>query len=82
MNPAQKTVTQTVAKAAAKTFLQAFLGVLALLLAPVLTGWATTLGNGGDIVVDVDFISKVLIAGVGAGIAALISLAWNWSKTA
>lgn len=81
MNPAQKEVTQTVAKAAAKTFLQAFLSVLALLLVPVLTNWTTTLSNGGTIDIDVDFVSQVAIAAVGAGIAALISLAWNWSKS-
>lgn len=81
MNPAQKEVTQTVAKAAAKTFLQSFLGVLALLLVPVLTNWAVNLQNGGDVVIDVQFFQKVLIAAVGAGIAALISLAWNWSKS-
>lgn len=77
----QKVVTQTVLKAAAKTFLQAFVGVLALLLAPTLTNWAVDLQNGGDIRVDVNWFVKVLIAAVGAGIAALISAAWNWSKT-
>lgn len=77
----QKVVTQTVLKAAAKTFLQAFVGVLALLLAPTLTSWAVDLQNGGDIRVDVNWFVKVLIAAVGAGIAALISAAWNWSKT-
>lgn len=80
MNPTQKEVTQTVAKAAAKTFLQAFLSVLALLLVPVLTNWAVNLQNGGDVVIDVDFFQKVLIAATGAGIAALISLAWNWAR--
>ena len=77
----QKVVTQTVIKAAAKTFLQAFVGVLALLLAPTLTNWAVDLQNGGDIRVDVNWFVKVLIAAVGAGIAALISAAWDWSKT-
>lgn len=80
MNPAQIEVTQTVAKAAAKTFLQAFLGVLALLLVPTLTNWAVDLQNGGDVTVDVQFFTKVLIAATGAGIAALISLAWNWAR--
>ncbi len=79
--PTQKLVTQTVAKGAAKTFLQAFIGVLALLLVPMLTNWAVDLQNGGDIQVDVDWFVKVLIAAVGAGIAALISAVWNWSKS-
>lgn len=81
MKPTQIEVTQTIAKAAAKTFLQAFLSVLALLLVPVLTNWAVDLQNGGDIVVDVDFFQKVLIAAVGAGIAALISMSWNWARS-
>lgn len=76
-----RTITQTIAKAAAKTFLQAFLAILVLLAVPVLTGWAETVGNGERIVIDLDFWRQVLIAATGAGIAALISLAWNWSKT-
>lgn len=82
MSTIQRTLTQTVAKAAAKTFLQAFLGVLAVLAVPVLTSWSTTIGNGGELAIDVGFFVKVAIAALGAGIAALISLAWNWSKTA
>lgn len=76
-----RTITQTIANAAAKTFLQAFLAILVLLAVPVLTGWAETVGNGERIVIDLDFWRQVLIAATGAGIAALISLAWNWSKT-
>lgn len=81
MSPTQKQVTQTIAKAAAKTFLQAFLAVLALLLVPMLTSWTDAVSNGGAVTVDTDLIQNVLIAAVGAGIAALISLAWNWSKS-
>ncbi|MCC6674116.1 MAG: hypothetical protein IT339_02895 [Thermomicrobiales bacterium] len=77
-----KTITQTIAKAAVKTFLQAFLAILVLLAVPVLTGWAEAIGNGERIVIDVDFWLQVLIAATGAGIAALISLVWNWSKRA
>jgi len=77
-----KTITQTISKAAVKTFLQAFLAILVLLAVPVLTGWAETIGNGERIVIDVDFWLQVLIAATGAGIAALISLVWNWSKRA
>lgn len=77
-----RTITQSVAMAATKTFLQAFLAILVLLAVPVLTGWADTIGNGGRIAIDLDFWLQVLIAASGAGIAALISLAWNWSKTA
>lgn len=70
-------VTQTILKGALKTFLQAFLAILALLLIPVLTNWATSLQNGGDITVDVNLFVKILIAAVGAGIAALISYVQN-----
>lgn len=81
MSPTQKQVTQTIAKAAAKTFLQAFLAVLALLAVPVLTSWAGTIRDGGTVAIDLHWWSQVLIAAVGGGIAALISLAWNWSKS-
>lgn len=54
--------------------------MLALLLVPTLTNWAVDLQNGGDVTVDVQFFTKVLIAATGAGIAALISLAWNWAR--
>lgn len=69
--------TQTILKGAAKTFCQAFLAILLLLLVPILTSWATSLQNGGDITVDVDLFVKILIAAVGAGIAALLSFAQN-----
>jgi hypothetical protein len=81
LSATQKLVTQTVAMAAAKTFLQAFVGVLALLLVPILTNWAVDLQNGGDIQIETGWFVKVLIAAVGAGIAALISAVWNWSKS-
>lgn len=76
-----RTVSQSIARAAAKTFAQAFLAILALLAVPVLTGWAGTIADGGRIAIDLDFWVQVLIAATGAGLAALISLAWNWAKT-
>lgn len=75
------TITQSVLRAAGKTFLQAFLAILMLLAIPVLTGWADTVADGGQIVIDVSFWVQVFIAASGAGLAALISLGWNWSKT-
>lgn len=80
MNPTQKQVTQTILKAAAKTFAQAFVGILLILAVPVLTSWATTVSNGGDIVIDTDLLANVLIAATGAGIAALISFVGNSLK--
>jgi uncharacterized membrane protein len=81
MNPTQKQITQSVAKAAAKTFAQAALAVLVLLLVPVLTNWAIDIQNGKDVVVDLAFFQKVLIAAVGGGVAALISFAQNSLKS-
>lgn len=76
-----KIVTQTIVRAAIKTFLQAFLAILVVLAVPVLAGWADTVGDGGRIVIDPAFWLHVLIAASGAGIAAIISLAWNWTRT-
>ena len=81
MNPSHKEVTKTVAKAAAKTFAQAFLSIMVLLLVPVLTSWTDAVSNGGTVTVDTDLIQNVLIAATGAGIAALLSLAYNWSRS-
>jgi hypothetical protein len=67
--------------AAAKTFLQSFLAILVLLAVPVLTGWTNTIQNGGSIDIDLRAWTQVLLAALGAGIAALISAMWNWSKT-
>lgn len=76
-----KDITQTIAKAAAKTFVQAFIAALAILYVPVLTSWATTVSNGGRIDIDTNLIANVLIAATGAGIAALISFAQNSLKS-
>lgn len=72
-----KQITQSVARAAFKTFLQAFLGVLSWLLVPVLMGWSTIVGDGGVIHFDGSWFVMVLLAASGAGVAALISLATN-----
>ena len=77
MDAAHQFVTQTVVRAAVKTFVQAALSILVLLLVPVLTQWATTVSAGGEIEVDVNFFAKVGIAALGGGIAAVISFAQN-----
>jgi hypothetical protein len=78
-----KMIVQSVSKAAAKTFIQAFLAVfvpLFLLWATSNTAILTNEQNGGSI--DLDF--KPLIAGATAaaiaGVAALLSAGWNLSK--
>ena len=81
VNDGHKEITQTVAKAAAKTAAQAFIAALAILLVPVLTEWTATVTNGGEIELDANFFQKVLIAATGAAIAALISFAQNSLKS-
>ena len=76
----QKEVTQSVGKAAGKTFAQSFVAVLVLLLVPVLGDWSQQVAGGGTIEVDVNFFMQVLIAAIGGGIAALISFAQNALK--
>lgn len=72
-----KTIIQSIGKAALKTFLQAFIGVLVLLAVPTLGNWVTSVQSGGEVSVDLEWWTKVFIAAVGAGIAALISFIWN-----
>jgi hypothetical protein len=78
-----KMILQSVGKAAVKTFLQAFLAVfvpLFLLWATSNTAMLTNEQSGGSI--DLDF--KPLVAGLTAaaiaGVAAVLSAAWNISK--
>lgn len=75
------TITQTVGKAAAKTFLQAALAILVLLAVPELASWADDVQNGEQIALEWAFWRNVFTAAAGGGIAALISAAWNWSKS-
>ena len=79
-NPAHKVIVQSIGKAAAKTFLQAFLGIMALIVVPHLGTWVTDVQSGGTVDVDLKWWANALLAATGAGIAALISVAWNWSK--
>lgn len=76
----QKQITQSVPKAAAKTFAQSFVGILSLLLVPVLMNWSTVVGEGGVVEIDGGFFINVLIAAAGAGLAALISFVQNALK--
>lgn len=50
---------------------------------PISTDWTDrpVLLRRGDVMVDIAFFQKVLVAAVGAGIAALISMSWNWARS-
>lgn len=78
--PNRTTVTQTITKAAAKTFIQAFMAVFAPLSIAVLSGYVTTVQDGGQILFDLTLWTNLLLGGVAGGVAGLISLVWNWAK--
>lgn len=74
-------IVQTKARAAAKTFLQAGIGVAGVALLAWITSAMGLISGGGD-VRDIDLTPLI---GIGAtfllaGIAALASVAMNWSK--
>lgn len=79
----QVVVVQTVAKAAVKTFVQFFV----VFTAPLLLAWIGSaqlaLQNtqtGGSIDINFNPLASILIGGVLAGCAALISAAWNYFR--
>ncbi len=76
-----KLVVQSAGKAALKTFLQAFLAVFGPLSIAMLNGYVSTVQAGGEVVVDFNIWTNVLLGGLAGGIAGLISLLWNWAKT-
>jgi hypothetical protein len=67
-----------VAKRALRTFAQASLAVLVLLLSPWLLNLATTVQQGGDIQVDFNWLGNVALAAIGGGLAALIAFLMNF----
>lgn len=82
MNATQKTITQTVAKAAGKTFAQAFLSTLVVTLLPILSKIQDDLSNGGSFdYSNLTLVGSIVISAVVAGLAAIISMAWNLSKS-
>lgn len=82
MNEAgSEVVVQTIGKAAAKTFLQAFLGSLVVTLLPVLSTLQADLTDGDGLQVeDLNVVGLLVFAAIIAGIAALISFAWNYFR--
>lgn len=79
----QVVVVQTILRAAVKTFIQA--GIV--FIAPPLLAWIngtqlalTNAASGGSIDIDLKPLAAIGIGAVLAGVAALISAAWNWTK--
>lgn len=60
-----------------RSFIQGFIGVLILVAVPVVTKWATDIGSGGAIVIDIPFWRSVGIAALGGGCVGVVSFAQN-----
>jgi hypothetical protein len=65
------------AKRALRTFIQGFLGVLALIAVPALNDLVQAVAGGGEVEIDVNVWRGILLAAVAGGIIALISWAQN-----
>jgi membrane glycosyltransferase len=68
-----------VGKRALRTFAQAFVAILVVLLIPWLMQIITAIATnpGGDIDIDLSVIGRILLAGLMSGVVALISFAQN-----
>lgn len=79
----QVVVVQTVAKAAAKTFIQTFVVTVAPLLLAWIGSQQLALSNaqtGGNVDINFSPLPAILVGGLMAAVAALISAAWNLAK--
>jgi predicted phage tail protein len=63
---------------AVRTFIQGFVGVLALLLVPFLNDLISSVSGGGEVELDVNFLQSIGVAAVAGGIIALVAFAQNW----
>lgn len=65
-----------------RTFVQAFIGVMATTMVPILYDLIQAAGEAdGELVkIDVNLLGNVLISAVVAGIIALISMGQNWAE--
>ncbi len=63
-----------------RSFVQGFIGVLVLLAVPILNEWVTTVGSGGEVVIDVPFWRSVGMAAIGGGIVGLVSFVQNFAE--
>lgn len=72
---------QTKARAAAKTFVQVFVGAAGLLFLAWIASAMNIISGGGNVRdIDLTPLIGIVATGVLAGISALTSLAMNWSK--
>ena len=62
---------------AVRTFFQGFVGVLALIAIPILNDMVSAVGDGNDVVLDVNIWQSVLMAAVAGGVISLISYVQN-----
>jgi hypothetical protein len=65
-------------KRAFRTFLQGFIGILALIAVPTLNGIIKAATGGGDIDIDPNIWRTILIAAMAGGFVALIAFVQNW----
>lgn len=63
---------------AGRTFVQGFIGILALIAVPVLNDLVQTVAAGGVVEIDVNVWQSIGIAGIAGGVVALIALGQNW----
>ncbi len=63
-----------------RTFIQGFVGVLVLLAVPILNEWVSTVGSGGEVVIDVPFWRSVAMAAVGGGMVSLVAFVQNFTE--
>ena len=72
-------VVQTLARAALKTLVQAFVAGLALTFSPWLLDLSTTLAGGGDVTLgDMNAGGKIIASAAVGAVASVISLATNF----
>lgn len=64
-------------KRAVRTFVQGFVGTLALLAVPVLNALVQAVAGGGEVEIDVNVWQSIAIAAVAGGVIALIAWAQN-----
>jgi len=63
---------------AIRTFLQGFVGVLALVAVPLLSNIVSSVVNGGnDVMIDLNIWKNIGIAAIAGGVIALVSFVQN-----